>query len=322
MAKDVPSSDEVRSFVEGSLKKIPRTQKRERQVAFYGGSFTAIPTEDQIFYLKAVQPFLFAGRIDSIRISTRPDALDSRVFTYLKEYGVRTVEIGAQSMIDEVLKLSDRGHTAEDTVFAFSRLKDRGFEVGIHLMMGLPGDCLDRFLETLEKVIQLRPDFVRIHPTLVLQGAPLEVLWRKKTYSPLSLDESLWWLKRALLRLERVSIPLARVGLQMTRELENSYLAGPLHPSLHQLVDSEIYFDMALDLLQRCPDNPEPVFFCHPREVSTVRGQKNENIQRLKERLRVKGISVLERRDLLCGTLVLQRGKEETLISRSDLQYD
>ncbi len=322
MAKDVSSPADVRPFVEASLKKIPLDQKRKRQVAFYGGSFTAISTEDQILYLKAVQPFLFAGTIDSVRVSTRPDALDSPALLALKEYGVRTVELGVQSMIDEVLQLSDRGHTAEDAVSAVSRLKDQGFEAGIHLMMGLPGDSLERFLESLEKVIQLRPDFVRIHPTLVLQGAPLEALWRKGSYFPLNLDEALFWLKRGLLKLERAAIPLVRVGLQITRELGACYLAGPLHPSLHQLVDSEIYFDMAVGLLKTHLDNPEPVFFCHPGEVSNVRGQKNGNIQRLKEHFGVKRISVLERENISNGSLVLQTARKEALISRGDLQYD
>ena len=164
----------VHSFIEDSLGRIPYDNEgREKQVAFYGGSFTAIHKDDQVRYLKEVQPFLASGLIDSIRISTRPDALDEETLSLLKEYGVRTIEVGVQSMIDEVLSLAHRGHRAEDTVSATLRLKQWGFEVGHQLMIGLPGDTCDRFLQTLDRVIELKPDFVRIHPTLVLKrGSP------------------------------------------------------------------------------------------------------------------------------------------------------
>ena len=186
MAEELPSPASVQQFVKASLTTLPSDQPdREKQVAFYGGSFTAIHREDQVHYLKAAQPFLDSGLIHSIRISTRPDALDEEILSLLKEYGVRTVEIGTQSMIDQVLHLSQRGHCAEDTVSAVSRLKSWGFEVGIQLMIGLPGDSLDRFLQTLDRLIDLKPDFLRIHPTLVLIGAPLETLWRANRYVPL-----------------------------------------------------------------------------------------------------------------------------------------
>ena len=140
---EVPSPSSVRKFIEASITGLPSDKKnREKQIAFYGGSFTAIPQEDQVCYLKEAQPFLRSGLIHSIRISTRPDALEEEILCMLKEYGVKTVEIGAQSMSDEVLFLSRRGHGAEDTISATSRLRRGGFEVGIHLMIGLPGDSV------------------------------------------------------------------------------------------------------------------------------------------------------------------------------------
>src|SRR4030042_764520 len=153
-----PTLSSVRNFIEASLAEIPYDKNdREKQVAFYGGSFTATRREDQVSYLKEVQPFLASGLIDSIRISTRPDALDEETLSLLKEYGVKTVRLGVQSMIDEVLFLSKRGHCAEDAVSATSRLKRRGFEVGLQLMIGLPGDTCDRFLQTLDRVVELKP---------------------------------------------------------------------------------------------------------------------------------------------------------------------
>ncbi len=297
-------------------------KNREKQIAFYGGSFTAIPQEDQVYYLKEVQPLLRSGLIHSIRISTRPDALDEEILSMLKEYGVKTVEIGAQSMIDEVLLLSTRGHSAEDTISAASRLRRWGFEVGLHLMIGLPGDTYDRFLQTLDQVIDLKPDFLRIHPTLVLKGSPLEILWRAGRYSPLSLEETVFWLKKGLLKLERSSIRVARIGFSQHEELEKHLLAGPYHPALHQLIDSEIAFDMAKQLLQIYPKEREAFFLCHPKEVSNLRGQRNGNILRLKDQFHLKEISIQAREDIPRGTLVLQNSKGSVTIHRKDLCHN
>ena len=317
VAKGSPSSFSVRDFIEASLTEIPCNQKnREKQVAFYGGSFTATHREDQVSYLKEVRPFLTSGLIDSIRISTRPDALDEETLSLLKEYGVKTVEVGVQSMIDEVLFLAKRGHCAEDAVSATSRLKRQGFEVGLHLMIGLPGDTCDRFLQTLDRAIELEPNFLRIHPTLVLRGAPLEILWRDGRYSPLHLDEAVQWLKKGVLRLENSSIPVARIGLQPTRELERDYLAGPYHPAFRQLVDSAIFFDMAVSLLRVSQKNGQALFFCHPKEVSNLRGQRNENIMRLKEHFKLSEILIDGKQELPRGALVLQTQEGEVSTHR------
>ena len=321
-ASEGPASPStVRHFIEASLHRFPSEKKDGgKQIAFYGGSFTAIHRDDQICYLKEVQPFLASGPIDSIRISTRPDALDEETLFLLKEYGVKTVEVGAQSMIDEVLFLANRGHCSADTVDAIQRLKQQGFEVGLQLMIGLPGDTFNRFLQTLDRVIELKPDFVRIHPTLVLKGAPLENLWRAGEYPPLSLDESVQWLKKGILHLENSSIRVARIGLQPTKELERDYLAGPYHPALHQLVDSAIFFDMAVSLLQVSQRNGQALFRCHPKEVSNLRGQKNENILRLKKHFRLSEILIDGRQEWPRGSLGLQTQEGEVSIHRRSLR--
>jgi len=316
-ATETPSPSSVRSFIGASLKKIPSDKnKREKQVAFYGGSFTAIAKEDQTCYLKEIQPFLDSGLIDSIRISTRPDALDEETLHLLKGYRIKTVEIGTQSMIDEILSLSRRGHSVGDTLSAVSRLRSWGFQVGIHLMIGLPGDTFDRFLQTLDRIIDLKPDFVRIHPTLVLKGAPLENLWRAGKYFPLSLDETIQWLKWGILKMEAASIPVVRVGLQPTKDLERNLLAGPYHPALHQLVDSEIFFDMAKHLLQISSNGSQALFLCNPKEISNLRGQRNENILRLKEHFKLGEILIHERKELPRGCLVIQTQAGEVSIQR------
>lgn len=317
-----PSPSFIRNFIAASLMGLPSDKKnREKQVAFYGGSFTAIRSENQVHYLKEVQPFLASGQIDSVRISTRPDALDEEILSLLKGFGVKTVEIGAQSMIDEILYLARRGHTAEDTVSATLRLRRWGFEVGLQLMIGLPGDSLGRFLQTLDRVIDLKPDFLRIHPTLVLEGAPLEILWRAGRFSPLDLEEVIRWLKRGILKLERSSIPVARIGLQPTKELERGFLAGPFHPALHQLIDSAIFFDMAKHLLQVSPNGSQAFFHCHPKEVSNLRGQKNENFLKLKGQFHLREIVVQTSEDVRRGSLILQSSKGEVSIHRKSLGF-
>jgi histone acetyltransferase (RNA polymerase elongator complex component) len=222
-------------------------------------------------------------------------------------------------MVDEVLFLVKRGHCAEDTASATLRLKRRGVEVGLQLMIGLPGDTCDLFLHTLDQVMELQPDFVRIHPTLVLEGAPLEILWRGGRYSPLQLDEAVQWLKKGILRLENSSLSVARIGLQPTKELERDFLAGPYHPAFRQLVDSAIFFDMATALLQVSQENGQALFFCHPKEISNLRGQRNENIQRLKKRFKLSQILIEGRQELPRGTLGLQTQGEEVSIHRKSL---
>ncbi len=321
-SKGLASPASVHNFIEASLIQIPISKKnREKQVAFYGGSFTAIHRDDQVHYLKEVQPFIVSGLVHSIRVSTRPDALDEETLSLLKEYRVRTIEVGVQSMIDEVLSLACRGHRAEDTASATLRLKRGGFQVGHQLMIGLPGDTCGRFLETLDRVIELKPDFVRIHPTLVLRGAPLENIWREGRYSPLSLEESVDWLKRGLVRLEKSSIPVVRLGLQPTNELQKDFLAGPYHPALRQLVDGAIFFDMAASLLQTSQKNGETLFFCHPKEISNLRGQKNGNILKLKQFFNLSHILIEGRQELPKGCLALQTRGEEVSIHRKSLCF-
>jgi histone acetyltransferase (RNA polymerase elongator complex component) len=321
-SEGLPSPSSVRDFVEVSLTRFPcEKEKRERQVAFYGGSFTAIHRDDQVRYLKEVQPFLASGLIDSVRISTRPDALDEETLSLLKEYHVKTVEVGVQSMIDEVLLLAHRGHRTKDTIDAISRLKCWNFEVGVQLMIGLPGDTCDRFLQTLDQTIELKTDFVRIHPTLVLKGAPLESFWRAGEYFPLSLDEAIQWLKKGILKVEKSSISVARVGLQPTKELERDCLAGPYHPALRQLVDSAIFFDMATFLLQTSQEDHRALFFCHPKEVSNLRGQKNGNILRLKKQFKLSEILIEGRQELPRGFLGLQTQEGEVSIHRKALSF-
>jgi histone acetyltransferase (RNA polymerase elongator complex component) len=320
VAQVMPTPSFVEAFVERSVKTFPTSRpRRERQIAFYGGSFTAIAPKDQRRYLESVRPALLSGQIDSIRISTRPDSLDHEALDLLQDHGVRTIEIGAQSMVDRVLSLSHRGHTSQDTTLAVSRLRERGFEVGLHLMLGLPGEGEEDFLHTLNRTIELRPDFVRIHPTLILRGTRLETLWRQGDYLPLSLEETVRWLEGALLRFEEARIRVVRVGLQPTAEIEAHYLAGPYHPALRELVEGELFFHMAKELLERSHGTFDAAFSCHPRAVSKLRGQRNGNIDRLKALVGLRSICVRPEKELEEDVLVLRTERSLESIQKQDL---
>jgi hypothetical protein len=186
-------------------------------------------------------------------------------------------------------------------------------------MIGLPGDTYELFLETIDRVIDLKPNFLRIHPTLVLRGAPLEILWEAGRYFALSLEETIRWLKKGLLTLERSGIRVARIGLQPTQDLEKHFLAGPYHPALHQIVDSEIVFDMAKDLLQNNSGGSHALFLCHPKEVSNLRGQRNGNILKLREQFQLQEVFIQGLEEIVRGSLFLHTPSGYASIKRKDL---
>jgi histone acetyltransferase (RNA polymerase elongator complex component) len=275
-------------LIEARLAAAPGNQPVE--IAFFGGSFTALPFEIQRAYLETARPFMASGRIKGIRLSTRPDAITTEVLELLKEHLVETVELGAQSMNDRVLMLSGRGHRAEDTARAVSMLKEQGFKVGIQLMTGLPGDSRDIWTNTVEKTIDLGPAFVRIYPVLVIRDTPLAELYRGGRYSPLSLEETVARCKEALLAFESAGIDVIRIGLQSTEELRKpgTILAGPYHPAFRQLVESSILLDsMKAALEDRETIAPEVHFLVHPGDISNAVGQKRANVAALKKQFRI-----------------------------------
>jgi radical SAM superfamily enzyme len=228
-----------------------RTRRAPVQIAFYGGTFTGLPLHEQKRLLTLATPFLREGSVQGIRISTRPDLLDGDTLDRLKAGGVTTVELGGQSLDDDVLAASGRGHSAGDTLRAHALLRARGFATGLHLMVGLPGDSAQRFSQTVDGTIGLRPDTVRLHPTLVLRDTGLAEAFRTGRYRPLTLAEAISLCKGALKAFTRAGIPVIRLGLQTTPELEapGAVVAGPFHPAFRSLVVAELFVEMARALL-------------------------------------------------------------------------
>jgi histone acetyltransferase (RNA polymerase elongator complex component) len=264
-------------------------------VAFYGGSFTALPMELQKNYLAAVQPFIHTGLVRDIRLSTRPDCINENKLFFLKSFQVHTVELGAQSMNDNVLTLSGRGHTAAATDKSLKLLRQYEFSVGIQLMPGLPGDSVAIFRETVDKVIKLKPDFIRLYPVLVIRDTPLATLFRSGRYTPLALESSVEMCREAYLRFEQKGIDVIRMGLQPTEELDKpgTVLAGPYHPAFRQLVESSILLDKMRSALASVNGGPKSiVLLVNPRDVSAAIGQKRENIEIIKKEFGLGDIAV------------------------------
>ena len=264
------------------------------ELAFYGGSFTAIPQKEQEALLVAAEPFLKCGRITSIRVSTRPDAIDETVVERLRKYGVSTVELGCQSMDENVLKLSKRGHSPEDTRGAVGLLKAGGIRVILQMMTGLPGDDGRASIETAREIIALRPQGVRIYPTVVLAGTELERMMQRGEYSPHTLEEAVELCAALYEMFLAEHIPVIRLGLNPTELLSSgAAVAGAYHPALGEKVLSRMYLRRAEKLLQTERPGETVRISVHPKRVSAMVGQKRENILRLKQRFSLKDIKVL-----------------------------
>ncbi|OKY75881.1 MAG: hypothetical protein BM485_05975 [Desulfobulbaceae bacterium DB1] len=220
----------------------PRDRRRPVQVAFYGGSFTGLERGRQAELLDAVRPFRQSGAVDFIRLSTRPDYVDEGTAFFLKERGVGLVELGIQSFDPLVLEKCRRGHGTDHVVAAFHHLRRAGIGVGGQLMVGLPGERTGRVLAGARLLAALRPDLVRLYPTLVLQGSPLAALHGSGQFRPLSVSRAVVLCGRMKEIFDQAGIPVIRMGLQPTQSLERELLAGPYHPAFGELVLARIYF--------------------------------------------------------------------------------
>ncbi|MCP4346348.1 MAG: radical SAM protein [Desulfobacterales bacterium] len=275
-----------------------RTKQRNKtQIAFFGGNFLGLDKADVKYLLNEADKFVKAGSVDSIRFSTRPDTVNNQQLDIIEKYPVSTIELGVQSMNDKVLSLVRRGHTSLDTEKAAVLLKERNYETGMQLMVGLPGDDEAGVLATGRKITELCPDFVRIYPTVVVAGSLLAKWYKKGKYSPLSLEECVTLVKKLYILFREKNIPVIRMGLQASDDLNEgtSVLAGPYHPAFGHLVHSEIFLDMAEELLTSHFSLPTShlCFLVNPRSISKMRGMKNRNIEILKEKFSVKSIRII-----------------------------
>ena len=256
----------------------------KRQLAFYGGSFTAIPASRQEELLAAAAEAAARGEIDSIRLSTRPDAIDGETLARLRRFGVETIELGAQSMDDEVLRLSGRGHTAEDVERAARAVRAAGFALVLQMMTGLPGDTPEKDLETARRLIALDPDGVRIYPTVIVRGTELYDRWQKGEYREHTVEDAVEICAKLLPLFEDAGIPVIRLGLNPTEKLSGGEAAGgAYHPALGELVRSRILLEKARALLAGVPAGSRVTLGASPQTLSQVIGQKRKNLRLLQK---------------------------------------
>ncbi len=266
----------------------------KRQLAFYGGSFTAIPVERQQELLAAAKEALDAGMIDSVRLSTRPDAVDDAVLDRLRAFGVATIELGAQSMNDEVLRLSGRGHTAADVERAARLIRESGFELILQMMTGLPGDTPERAAETAKKLIELQPAGVRIYPTVIVKDTALYELWKAGRYREHTVEDAVAFCAGILPLFEQADIPVIRLGLNPTEELSGGEaVAGAYHPALGELVKSRILLNRARELLRGIEPGRAVVIGVPAPKLSQMVGQRRENIQKLCAEFSIRDLQVV-----------------------------
>ncbi len=285
-----------------------RKQRTSIQIAFYGGNFLGLTPKQIRSLLDEVLPFIQSGTLDGIRFSTRPDTITDERLNLLDEFPVKTIELGVQSMDDTVLNLVKRGYTAEDTEKAVALLRVRGYEVGLQIMVGLPGEDETSSLLTGNRVADLHPDFARIYPTVVLKGSPLEKWYLEGRYRPLSLENAVWRVKACYQLLKKNDISVIRMGLQATEDLDadSTVLAGPYHPAFGDLVYSELFFDMVSELLKKTRCLSDVVCIkVHPHSVSKMRGHKNQNIMRLKDTFDIASITLIPDASLPEDTIAL-----------------
>jgi histone acetyltransferase (RNA polymerase elongator complex component) len=256
-------------------------KRRPVQIAFFGGNFLGLKKDQILLLLQATSPFISTGAADTIRFSTRPDTINETTLALIRDYPVSTIELGVQSMADEVLALSKRGHHAIDTTRAVGMLRKEAYAVGLQMMVGLPGDTEKGVLASGLKIAALKPDFVRIYPTVVLKNSALAKWYQKGKYEPFTLARSVTLVKQLYLMFQKQDIPVVRMGLQASTDLDEgeAVLAGPYHPSFGHLVLSEIMLDRVIAKIKKHgPMGDKLIILVHPRCTSQVRGLNNQNI--------------------------------------------
>ncbi|MBQ9901788.1 MAG: radical SAM protein [Clostridia bacterium] len=276
-----PTAKDVRKAVNIALSS-PDFDGANAEIAFFGGSFTAIDRRYMIQLLEAANQFIVSGKVAGIRISTRPDAIDGEILTILKQYGVTSIELGAQSMRDEVLEMNRRGHTAQDVIDASRLIKEYGFSLGLQMMTGLYGDDNVGARYTARQIAALRPDTVRIYPTVVLEGTELAEKMRSGEYYPQGYEDAAKLCAQLLRFFEQKRIKVIKLGLHASDGVEGSMVGGAYHPAFRELCEGILYYNLIKETLrEQYPDGGDFTVYVPKSDLSKATGQKKRNIARL-----------------------------------------
>lgn len=282
---EAPDDIGIIKRIEKHLETIPRHNSKI-EIGFFGGSFTGLTIERQKHYLNLVQPWLKSGIISGMRLSTRPDYINDNILQILKDFGVNTIELGAQSLDNEVLQLAGRRHTSEQVRQAAALIKRSGFSLGLQMMLGLPGDTFQKSINTAKGIISSGADCTRIYPTLVVQNTDLEIIYKKGEYQPLTLDEAVEWCSSIVLLFEEAKVKILRIGLHPGEGMihGNDIIAGPFHVAFGELVHTALWKDVLLKI----PEDPSAAItvFVNPGQLNSAIGHKGSNKKLLQQRFR------------------------------------
>lgn len=244
---------------------------KNTQIAFFGGSFTAINQKLMIEYLEVAHKFIEDGSFDSIRISTRPDCIDENILKILEKYHVKNIELGVQSLDDDVLKASCRGHSSNDSLNAVKLIQQAGLDVGMQMMCGLPKDSKQKDIETAKRIIDTGCKEVRIYPVCVIEGTKLEKMYKDGSYIPLKLDEAIDICAILCKMFEDAGVTVLKCGLHS----DSGNIAGPFHPAFGEMVRSQMFFDEITSKFER---GSSLEISCSNRFISTAKGNRGKNI--------------------------------------------
>lgn len=311
----VLTGDQIENQIIEYAKSIGEKQDKHIEIAFFGGSFTGIDKEKQVEFLKIASKWYESGYVDDIRLSTRPDYINKDILQNLKQHNVTIIELGVQSLDDEVLRKSCRGHVAHDVVRASDLIKQMGFKLGLQMMVGLPEDNSHKAMDTAKKIISYKPDFVRIYPTLVIRGTMLEELFLKGEYKPLSVDEAVSICKELYKLFYENKIPIIRIGLQPTDNIMEGkdVVEGPFHPAFRQLVESSIFREAIDKDLSSYEDEINNIeFILNSKSISNLVGLRKCNLNFFKSKYSVSTIKI---------TKVLDQSKEVVKIKINDEMF-
>ena len=308
----------VRRTIEEYLETIEHTNATI-DVSFFGGTFTAININKQRELLKVAKEFKDVGKIKYIRMSTRPDYIDEFILENLKQYDADIIELGVQSLDDEVLIKSGRGHSAEDVEKASKLIKEYGFTLGHQIMLGLPGDTEEKDINTARKSIKMKPDICRIYPSLVIKNTPMELLLEKKEYSPYTLDEAVEISKNIYKMYAANGINVIRIGLQPTEEInyDKEIVEGPFHPAFRELVESSIYKDLILKCVSI--NGELNSLKINPKDISKLYANKKRYFNDMLKSINKSKLKVYQDDKIKRGSIELNFIDKDVLVSELDV---
>jgi len=283
------TAEDVRNTIEYYLDNFKKADNYV-EVAFFGGSFTGIEQEKQEELLSVAYEYIKSRKVDSIRLSTRPDYIDKAILKRLKKYGVKTIELGVQSSSDYILKKAQREHTFEDVKRASKLIKKFGFILGHQMMVGLPDSTEKDELKTAMDLIKLKPKIVRIYPVLVINGTQLEKDYLSGEYEPLTVERAVETSKELLAIFNKKNIKVIRIGLQNTTEITSplekgsQVVAGPYHPAFRQLVESAMWYDVISNKIKKINMKIKDVQIdANPYDINNIIGHKRCNVKKIAE---------------------------------------